>query len=217
MTKLLENLGFRQFLIFSVRPIWQIHVVHSLSDNPLSHSRYGHFQSDSTVEVSTVVSHCKIVSHYILTEILNILNDSEKSHCTWSCIICMLKPYLLLSEWKVKEPVLVNWGENSIHLHLSTAKEKFDLMSRYELGEERPVDLLTSHQWGPELFMRSTHRGSDFEKASMSSRFSQEMLTATLVTMSVALGPWVPNDAITAWRTHTDRHGLTNMNTVKQP
>lgn len=61
--------------------------------------------------------------------------------------------------------------------------------------------------------MRSTHRGSDLEKASMSSRLSQEMLTATLVTQSVALGPWVSNDAITAWRTHKQ----TNMNTVKQP
>lgn len=49
--------------------------------------------------------------------------------------------------------------------------------------------------------MRSTHRGSDFEKASMSSRLSQEMLTATLVTQSVALGPCAPNDAIAAWRT----------------
>lgn len=108
-------------------------------------------------------------------------------------------------------------GLRTTYLHLSTAKEKFDLMSRYELGEERPVDLLTSHQWGPELFMRSTHRGSDFEKVSMSSRFSQEMLTATLVTQSVAFGPWAPNDAITVWRTHTGRHGLTNMNTGKQP
>lgn len=51
----------------------------------------------------------------------------------------------------------------------------------------------------------------------MSSRLSQEMLTATLVTQSVALGPWVSNDAITAWRTHTQGHKLTNTNTVKQP
>lgn len=55
---------------------------------------------------------------------------------------------------------------------------------------------ITSHQCGPEVFMRSTHRGSDLEKWSLSSRFWQETLRATLVTHSVGFGPWGTNDAI---------------------
>lgn len=46
--------------------------------------------------------------------------------------------------------------------------------------------------------MLSTHMGSDLENVSMSSRFSHETLMATLVTQSVALGPWVPKFAILA-------------------
>lgn len=57
---------------------------------------------------------------------------------------------------------------------------------------------LTSHQCDPVLFMLSTHMGSDLENVSMSSRLLQETLMATLVTQSVALGPWAPKFAIPA-------------------
>lgn len=46
--------------------------------------------------------------------------------------------------------------------------------------------------------MLSTHMGSDLENVSMSSRLSHETLMATLVTQSVALGPWSPKFAIPA-------------------
>lgn len=115
----------------------------------------------------------------------------------------MLKLNCLFSEGKVNAPVHVLWCEYNLYLHRSTAN-----LSGFVLVEQS-FDLLTSHQWGPELFMRSTHIGSDFEKASMSSRFSQETLRATLVTQSVALGPGAPTAAITAWRGHTGTERVT--------
>lgn len=41
----------------------------------------------------------------------------------------------------------------------------------------------TSYQWEPEGLMYKAHRGSDLEKTSMSRRFSQEMVSSTLVAM----------------------------------
>lgn len=88
---------------------------------------------------------------------------------------------------------------------MESVRHSFDSQQVLTLAEQS-LNLLTSHQWGPELFMRRTHRGSDLENVSMSSRFSQEMLMATLVTQSVALGPGSPPAAITNWRAHTHTH-----------
>lgn len=77
---------------------------------------------------------------------------------------------------------------------------------------EQPGNLLTltSHQLGPDVLVRSTHRGSDFENVSMSSRLLQEMLRDTLVTQAAAPATGVPTAAIrpgghTLTHTRTDR------------
>lgn len=77
------------------------------------------------------------------------------------------------------------------------------------------ADLLTSHQWVPEVFMKSTHSGSDFENTSMSISLSQEILSSTLVMQLVAPDTGGPPAAITTCRPHTHTEILTN--TDKQP
>lgn len=56
--------------------------------------------------------------------------------------------------------------------------------------------------------------GSDFEKVSMSSRLLQEMLSATLVTQSVALAPGFPTVAMAAWVTLTNQQAERNTSFV---
>lgn len=50
--------------------------------------------------------------------------------------------------------------------------------------------------------------GSDLENVSMSSRLSQETLMATLVTQSLAPGPWAPKFAIPALVDKRSSNGL---------
>lgn len=53
----------------------------------------------------------------------------------------------------------------------------------------------TSYQWEP-VFKYRAQRGSDLEKTSMSKRFSQEMVSSTLVAKWVAPGPRGPPEAM---------------------
>lgn len=107
---------------------------------------------------------------------------------------------LFICQNKISSSVSENVLNQSMLTAVSTIHDLTHLIAVY-----KSVAALTSHQWGPEVFVRSTQRGSDLENASISSRLSHEMFKATLVTQSMALDPdpGAPASAITAWRTHT--------------
>lgn len=84
------------------------------------------------------------------------------------------------------------WKESCVALQVQ-------IFSASNATKNRNSWALTSYQWGPDEFKWSTHMGSDLEKVSMSSRLSQAMLSATLVTQSAALCCGAPNDAIAVW------------------
>lgn len=76
------------------------------------------------------------------------------------------------------------------------------------------VLIQTSYQWEP-VFRYKAHSGSDLEKTSMSMRFSQEMVSSTLVAKFAAPSPGTGAPPVAMAALYTTRFGRLGKHTLR--